>query len=63
VSRLVSRGEPRPGRTLARNVLGYEPAVTLEDGLSELAEWLSDRTAHDHVADARQELAARELTV
>jgi len=49
--------------TLARDVLGYEPAVTLEDGLIELAEWLSHRTAHDRVADARQELAARGLTV
>jgi dTDP-L-rhamnose 4-epimerase len=49
--------------TRARQVLGYEPTVTLQDGLTELAEWLSDQTAHDRVADASRELAARGLTV
>jgi dTDP-L-rhamnose 4-epimerase len=48
---------------LARNVLGYEPAVTLEDGLVELAEWLQDQAAEDRVAEASRELAARGLTV
>jgi dTDP-L-rhamnose 4-epimerase len=49
--------------TLARDVLGYEPAVTLEAGMAELAEWLREQTADDRVADARGELAARGLTV
>ena len=49
--------------TRAQEVLGYEPTVTLQDGLTELAEWLSDQTAHDRVADASRELAARGLTV
>jgi dTDP-L-rhamnose 4-epimerase len=49
--------------TLARRVLGYEPAVLLEDGLDELAAWLRDQTAHDRVADASRELATRGLTV
>jgi dTDP-L-rhamnose 4-epimerase len=49
--------------TLARQVLGYEPAVTLEDGIDELADWLGEQTADDRVADARGELAARGLTV
>jgi dTDP-L-rhamnose 4-epimerase len=49
--------------TLAREVLGYEPAVTLEEGIAELAEWLREQTADDRVADARGELAARGLTV
>jgi dTDP-L-rhamnose 4-epimerase len=49
--------------TLARGVLGYEPAVTLEEGIAELAEWLVEQTADDRVADARGELAARGLTV
>jgi dTDP-L-rhamnose 4-epimerase len=49
--------------SLARAVLGYEPAVTLEDGLGELTQWLQDQTAHDRVADASRELAARGLTV
>ncbi|HET7619100.1 MAG TPA: NAD-dependent epimerase/dehydratase family protein [Vicinamibacterales bacterium] len=47
----------------ARRVLGYEPRITLEDGLVELAEWLQDQAADDHVADARRELAERGLTV
>ena len=49
--------------TLARDVLGYEPAVALEDGLVELAEWLQDQAADDRVAEASRELAARGLTV
>jgi dTDP-L-rhamnose 4-epimerase len=47
----------------ARAGLGYEPAVTLEDGLVELAEWLQDQAAVDRVAHAHRELAARGLTV
>jgi dTDP-L-rhamnose 4-epimerase len=47
----------------ARAVLGYEPSVRLEDGLGDLAAWLRDQTAHDRVADASRELAARGLTV
>ena len=49
--------------TEARAVLGYEPRVTLEDGLVELAEWLQDQAAVDRVDDASRELAARGLTV
>jgi dTDP-L-rhamnose 4-epimerase len=44
-------------------MLGYQPAVMLEDGLAELAEWLAEQTADDRVADARRELATRGLTV
>lgn len=47
----------------AKAILGYEPEVTLEDGLFELAEWLEGQTAEDKVADASRELAARGLTV
>jgi dTDP-L-rhamnose 4-epimerase len=49
--------------TLALSVLGYEPRVSLQDGLGELAEWLRDQSAQDRVADARRELATRGLTV
>jgi dTDP-L-rhamnose 4-epimerase len=48
---------------LARRVLGYEPAVALEDGLVELSEWLRDQSADDRVAEASRELAERGLTV
>jgi dTDP-L-rhamnose 4-epimerase len=49
--------------TLAREVLGYDPRVPLEDGLSELVAWLREQRADDRVADASRELAARGLTV
>ena len=49
--------------SLARNILGYEPRVTLEEGLLELAEWLQGQIAQDHMAEAQAELAARGLTV
>lgn len=47
----------------ARRLLGYEPAVTLEDGLAELAEWLEGQIAHDRVPEASAELSARGLSL
>ncbi len=47
----------------AQRLLGYDPAVGLDDGLVELAEWLQGQVADDHVEQARQELTARGLTV
>jgi dTDP-L-rhamnose 4-epimerase len=47
----------------ARRMLGYEPRVTLENGLTELVGWLEGQTAEDKVEQARQELSARGLTV
>jgi len=49
--------------TRARQVLGFEPRVVLEDGLAELAAWLERQVATDRVDEARAELAARGLTV
>ena len=49
--------------TLAREVLGYRPQVTLEEGLTDLACWLEKQVACDHVAEAHAELAARGLMV
>ena len=49
--------------TLARQVLGYEPRVTLDEGLAELAEWLEGQTAVDHAASAASELQQRGLAV
>jgi len=48
--------------SLAREVLGYEPQVALEDGMAELAEWLQGQTAEDSVESAHRELVARGLT-
>ncbi|MFL5236777.1 MAG: NAD-dependent epimerase/dehydratase family protein [Rhizomicrobium sp.] len=47
----------------ARDILGYQPAVSFEDGLVELSEWLEGQTAEDKVADASRELVARGLAV
>jgi dTDP-L-rhamnose 4-epimerase len=49
--------------SLAHRVLQYRPAVTLEQGLDELVQWLKEQTAEDHVAHAHSELASRGLTV
>jgi dTDP-L-rhamnose 4-epimerase len=47
----------------ARELLGFEPRVSLEDGMAELAEWLQDQAAEDNVESAAAELAARGLTL
>lgn len=47
----------------ARRILGYEPRVSLEEGLKELVAWLEGQQAEDKVDQARQELSARGLTV
>jgi dTDP-L-rhamnose 4-epimerase len=49
--------------SLARRVLGYEPTVSLDRGLNELASWLNGRVATDLVPQASAELAARGLTL
>lgn len=43
--------------------LGYEPRVTFEEGLRELAQWLGGRTVDDGFSDASRELDARGLTM
>ncbi len=48
---------------LARRVLGYEPQVSLDEGLAEICQWLEGQTAHDRAAEAGAELAKRGLTV
>jgi dTDP-L-rhamnose 4-epimerase len=47
--------------TLARRLLRYEPAVALEEGMAELAEWLETQTAVDRVEHATAELMLRGL--
>lgn len=48
--------------TRARNLLGYEPRVTHEDGFRELAEWLSEQRAEDNAETMLKELSAYGLT-
>lgn len=47
----------------ARDILGYAPAIGLEEGLEDLAAWLEGQIACDRVAESRRELAARGLMV
>ncbi|CAN5798356.1 SDR family NAD(P)-dependent oxidoreductase [soil metagenome] len=47
----------------ARQLLGYAPQVTLDDGLADLAVWLEGQIAIDRVEHASRELAVRGLTV
>jgi dTDP-L-rhamnose 4-epimerase len=49
--------------TLAREVLGFRPRISLEEGLVDFAAWLRKQTASDRVAQASAELAARGLVV
>ena len=49
--------------TKARQLLGYEPRVSLEDGLDDLLTWVKEQTAEDHFAQVEQELAAKSLVV
>jgi dTDP-L-rhamnose 4-epimerase len=47
--------------TAARQLLGYEPQVELEDGIAELVEWLAGQEADDRVEAAHGELESRGL--
>ena len=46
----------------ARNLLGYEPRVTHDEGFRELAEWLSEQKAEDKAETMLSELNAFGLT-
>ena len=48
--------------TKARELLGYEPRVTHEEGFKELAEWLSEQEAEDKAETMIRELTAYGLT-
>jgi dTDP-L-rhamnose 4-epimerase len=45
----------------ARKLLGYEPRVTLEQGIPELLDWVREQSATDQVAQATRELESRQL--
>jgi len=49
--------------SLATRVLGYQPRVMLEDGITEVAEWVARQSATDRVSSAGAELASRGLTI
>ena len=45
----------------ARDLLGYEPRVTLDQGIPELLKWVSKQEADDQVSKATTELESRQL--
>lgn len=47
--------------TRARDLLGYEPQVTLEEGIPELLSWVRRQEASDRVASATSELESHRL--
>ncbi len=49
--------------SLARDVLGWEPRMSFETGLEDLAKWLDGQTAVDRGLEARAELSAQGLMV
>lgn len=48
---------------LAERLLGYRPQVSIDDGLTELVDWLGTATAVDRVVEASAELHRRGLTL
>lgn len=50
-----------PDVTLARNLLGYEPRVSLEEGLIALVAWLEDHPVEERVKPAPTEASAESL--
>lgn len=46
-----------------QDILGLTPEIRLEEGLTELAEWLREQTAEDRFSHAGRELAERGLTI
>lgn len=49
--------------TKAREMLCYQPGVSLSDGLLELADWLKTQKAEDRMDQMRSELAGRGLSL
>jgi len=45
----------------AKAMLGYEPKISLADGIPELLDWVRDQAALDQVAKATSELESRQL--
>lgn len=47
----------------AKRVLGYQPKMTLSDGIVDLVEWLNSQKAIDRTQKMREELVAKGLTI
>jgi dTDP-L-rhamnose 4-epimerase len=49
--------------TKARRLLGFEPRISLEDGLEDLLAWVQGQTAVDRFSQVEKELSAKSLVV
>lgn len=49
--------------TKARQLLGFEPRVSLQEGLDDLLGWVKEQTAVDRFDQVKKELAAKSLVV
>jgi dTDP-L-rhamnose 4-epimerase len=49
--------------TKARRLLGFEPKITLQEGMGDLLGWVKEQTAIDRFDQVEKELAAKELVV
>ena len=49
--------------TKARRLLGFEPRISLEDGLEDLLTWVRGQTAVDRFSQVEKELSAKSLVV
>lgn len=47
----------------ARRLLGFEPRISLHDGIADLLAWVRNQTAEDRFAQVEKELAAKALVV
>jgi dTDP-L-rhamnose 4-epimerase len=49
--------------TKARCLLGFEPRISLQEGLDDLLGWVTEQTAEDRFAQVEKELAAKALVL
>jgi dTDP-L-rhamnose 4-epimerase len=49
--------------TKARRLLGFEPRISLQEGLDDLLTWVAEQTAVDRFAQVEKELAAKALVL
>jgi dTDP-L-rhamnose 4-epimerase len=47
----------------ARQLLGFEPRISLQEGMSDLLAWVQEQTAVDRFAQVEEELAAKSLVL
>jgi dTDP-L-rhamnose 4-epimerase len=47
--------------TKARDLLGFEPRISLQEGLGDLLAWVGEQTAQDRFSQVEKELAAKAL--